>query len=155
MCERLQNYLLLEHIQTELKNAMGVQPEHYRHLQQVIQDQFPVETSSFKLCKHIILECIVAQLNMILWWPHFMPTGVMYKVVVEALDRIGWGHTNNMSSGLHSALMSEYKILWRAAIIIQRKWRECISNPNFLMCKKRLLSEFNTLTQNIIVPTNP
>lgn len=28
---------------------------------------------------------------------------------------------------------------------IQRHWRECISNPNFRLCNKRLLAEFETL----------
>ena len=32
----------------------------------------------------------------------------------------------------------------KAAIRIQRVWRECISNPSYLICRKRLLDEFNS-----------
>ena len=31
---------------------------------------------------------------------------------------------------------------WRAAKLIQRAWRRCISNPQYAMCHKRLISEF-------------
>lgn len=33
----------------------------------------------------------------------------------------------------------------KAATIIQNQWRECISNPDYNICKKRLLQEFSNL----------
>ena len=34
----------------------------------------------------------------------------------------------------------------RAALVIQRKWRISVSNPEFVACRKRLLFEYNTLS---------
>jgi hypothetical protein len=33
-----------------------------------------------------------------------------------------------------------------AALVIQRKWRISVSNPEFMACRNRLLFEYNTLS---------
>ena len=34
------------------------------------------------------------------------------------------------------------------ALVIQRKWRISVSNPEFVACRKRLLFEYNTLSNS-------
>ena len=36
----------------------------------------------------------------------------------------------------------------RAALVIQRKWRISVSNPEFVACRKRLLFKYNTLSNS-------
>jgi hypothetical protein len=38
-----------------------------------------------------------------------------------------------------------YKLYWNSCSIIQKQWKICISNPNFYICKKRLMQEYNSL----------
>lgn len=35
-----------------------------------------------------------------------------------------------------------------AAILIQKVWRRCITNPRYRMCQSRLLKEFSELTNH-------
>lgn len=36
----------------------------------------------------------------------------------------------------------------KAATVIQMAWRECISNPDYYICRKRLMEEFNGLVED-------
>lgn len=40
----------------------------------------------------------------------------------------------------------DYEQQYRAAAIIKKYWRRCISNPEYNVCKKRLLNEFYEMT---------
>lgn len=35
------------------------------------------------------------------------------------------------------------------ASLIQRTWRRCISDPNYMMCRKRLAGEFNSMPTSV------
>lgn len=39
----------------------------------------------------------------------------------------------------------DLQIMWRKTKIIQKNWRQVISNPEYLMCRKRLLHEYKNL----------
>lgn len=41
----------------------------------------------------------------------------------------------------------EFLLQNKSATCIQRAWRQCIIDPDYLMCKKRLLREFNALQE--------
>ena len=47
--------------------------------------------------------------------------------------------------GTFSKLTFVLKKKYFAVLFIQRQWRETISNPNYLLCKKRLIREFNEM----------
>jgi hypothetical protein len=36
-----------------------------------------------------------------------------------------------------------------AALVIQRKWRTSVSNPEFMACRNRLRFEFNTISKSL------
>lgn len=49
-------------------------------------------------------------------------------------------------NNLYNAFTFIYLRMNHAAYIIQRFWKQSITNPDFMLCKKRLLSEFNCLS---------
>jgi hypothetical protein len=44
-------------------------------------------------------------------------------------------------------LYKEYKTLYHHVEKIQIQWRKCISNPEYAICRKRLLDEYQNMTQ--------
>ena len=52
---------------------------------------------------------------------------------------------NNMNSELYYKLCHENTALIASATLIQNRWREVIANPNYKVCKNRLLREFNEM----------
>jgi hypothetical protein len=52
-------------------------------------------------------------------------------------------------------VMSKYDWTYRisklnlSANIIQKQWKKCISNPNYKICKNRLLREYKNLIDNL------
>jgi len=42
-----------------------------------------------------------------------------------------------------------YKRHWKAAELIQYRWRECVANPLFTVCQKRLLGEWSLLEKEL------
>lgn len=52
---------------------------------------------------------------------------------------------NNLDSELYYKLCHEIKMFTTSAETIQNRWREAIANPNYKVCKNRLLREFNEM----------
>jgi hypothetical protein len=49
---------------------------------------------------------------------------------------------NNIDSELYYKLAQEVNMFITSATLIQNRWREAIANPNYKVCKNRLLREF-------------
>ena len=44
----------------------------------------------------------------------------------------------------------DYAKKYNAAVLIQRRWKMCISNPSYKMCKDRLVRECNDMKTTIV-----
>ena len=97
---------------------------------------FPFKTISTKLLELILEHSIVSSINSQLIFLTFHFNLYVTNAVYSCFNRLH-------SSPIYKQLIDEYRILWVSAKKIQFCWKRCISNPNYIICKKRLLQEFN------------
>ena len=72
-----------------------------------------------------------------------LPPKVNVRMFVDRFSKCHPGNNIcfNDTSAYHNF---DHKV--QAAYIIQKRWRKCISNPKYAICRKRLLSELVVLT---------
>ena len=73
--------------------------------------------------------------------------GQIVDVVVLSTSSVEF-FTYNRTHGSYSCIYSCNLVkMQSSARKIQRVWRRCIADPNFVICKKRLLKEFESCVQ--------
>lgn len=50
-----------------------------------------------------------------------------------------------LDTTLYDDVCEDYKHIWQSAQVIQTRWRRCISDPAFSMCRNRLKKEFDEM----------
>ena len=72
---------------------------------------------------------------------------ITWEIVKDNMDKswdwIGLSRNENVLLSLDEKMTIVRR--HRAASVIQRVWRMVVSNPNYLVCKKRLMYEFTSL----------
>jgi hypothetical protein len=111
-------------------------------IQELCKVIYPVKTNSAPvleiILEHSLISSIQAQVMYINY--NLDVYEIITNAVYEVFSRIG-------KSKIFKIVEEEQCIAWYAAKKIQKHWRECISNPNYLVCRKRLLWEFSELVQ--------
>lgn len=73
---------------------------------------------------------------------------------VDELERFAWNDdaVKRMHSRLQDRIEDHVITMFKmrkSARKIQDRWRSCISDPSFLMCKKRLMKEYKELVEEV------
>ena len=55
-----------------------------------------------------------------------------------------YGVLDSIHGTMYDDLVTEYKKLWHHAEYIQIRWRRCITDPYYILCRNRLINEFET-----------
>ena len=61
----------------------------------------------------------------------------VYELAVRNVQHVLADHRQRLIQSLHAAHHS--------ALLIQKQWKKCQSNPNYKVCKERLVREYNEL----------
>ena len=83
----------------------------------------------------IIIEySILASLDMCISYSLLSLESSIYGSVEKAFNRIDY-----------DKLVEEHRAVWIASTAIQRCWRRAIANPEYAVCRKRLMNEFKNI----------
>lgn len=99
--------------------------------------RFPIHTSTLDTIFLVFEHCICAQITMV--WSIFpndvaIAKALPYEVATYTIERV--------YPSLYDDLHAEYVTYVCACTKVQRAWRRCISDPAYLVCRKRLYTEF-------------
>lgn len=77
--------------------------------------------------------------NGVVWLPKYFKTK-RYQLVADAITKMVYA--SKVQTFLSRYVQLREQI---SARIIQRCWRRCIADPTYMMCRKRLMREFNDM----------
>ena len=92
-----------------------------------------------KIMECVLYETLVSQLNMLKHMNYSYEELEFDFILKNSFDNI-------------NELYMKYVYMIKSAKLIQRYWRESISNPNFKMCRNRLLNEFDSIVSDSARP---
>lgn len=67
--------------------------------------------------------------------------------IVSQRSGVNYIHYPNLNWNMHSINLDFERNRWLAAWTIQRYWKRCVSDPSYIVCKKRLIRECNMLKE--------
>lgn len=133
---------------TPIWRAWGALYIHDSHIRDIITSMFTIQTPSAKLlCTHI-LRTAIAILNIIKMM-YVIDNGSYACLSTPKLSYIISDYVFHTSESIlyhvRQDVCVEYTLIAQSVCIIQRAWRTCITNPRYIICKRRLRREFHTL----------
>ena len=101
---------------------------------------FPVKTRNVETLEIILEYSLISSIQAQIMFVNFdfSMDLIISNSVYEVFHRLE-------ASPIFQTILNEYRIMWYASKKIQFCWRRCISNPNFFICRRRLLREFNAM----------
>lgn len=101
---------------------------------------FPVKTKTVETLELILEYSLISSIQAQIMFVNFdfSMDLIISNSVYEVFHRLE-------ASPIFQTILNEYRIMWYASKKIQFCWRRCISNPNFFICRRRLLREFNAM----------
>jgi len=134
---RLLFELLLHQVESEQWVELAEIPsEIEKILQKLCRDVFPIKTKSVECVELILEHALIASINSQLLFLTNNFDFCVSNAVYACFNRIH-------SSPIFKKMINEHRLLWMATRKIQFCWRRCISNPNYTLCKRRIIREFN------------
>ena len=96
---------------------------------------FPTRTPRIKTIEYALHCALFSSISSV------MLLGIPYEnrlnlIITQAVESVSIEFTEDV------------KELWKVAKLIQKNWRHVISNPEYLMCRRRLFYELETLRAN-------
>jgi len=108
-------------------------------IQVICKEILPIKTKSVKCIELILEHSIIASINsqLLTILSHF--DFCVMNAVYACFSRIHY-------SPIFKQMIEEYRLIWIKVRKIQFCWRRCIANPNYTICKKRLIHEYEEIT---------
>ena len=99
------------------------------------KEVIPIKNKTVELVDTILEHSIISSIHVQVVYLNIPFVSCISNSVAACFDRIKY-------TPIFSQMVDEYRIMWMASRRIQGCWRRCISNPNYFMCKRRLIREF-------------
>jgi hypothetical protein len=96
-------------------------------------EKIPAVTNILEHCRILILNCVWSGMNVP--WP---------RNVDRHTERVVENAMTVYNEVIYPHLRTEMVMASHHAEVLQRNWRRCISDPNYLACRKRLMFEFES-----------
>lgn len=110
-------------------------------IQELCRGIFPIRTRSVEIIELILENSIISSIQAQIMFVNFdfdMDL-IISNSVYECFYRIE-------KSPVFQKLIDEYRVMWYASKKIQFCWKRCISNPDYFMCRRRLIREFKDMS---------
>jgi len=109
-------------------------------IQELCRGIFPVKTRTVETLELILENSIISSIQAQIMFVNFEfdMDLIISNSVYECFFRIE-------KSSIFQKLIDEYHIMWYATKKIQFCWKRCISNPNYFICRRRLIREFKDM----------
>ena len=122
------------HLAEQWMELDQVPDEINEKIQWLCREVIPVKTKTVEIIDEILEHSIISsiQVQLLLF--------INFEICVSSALYTCFNRIRE--SPIFKTMMEEYRIIWMAARRIQWYWRRCISNPNFVMCKRRIHREF-------------
>lgn len=115
--------------------------QYITNLHSTIISMFSIETHATSKFTYILYFTILTSLRLLFFLkkevvetPEYS-TVEIHRVITNAFDTL-------LGTPMEANVMADFYTYWMAAKTIQTRWRKCVSDPNHVICKKRLLHEF-------------
>lgn len=107
---------------------------------------YPVNDEDFENMKRMILYIIIGQTNF-MWkqMPRIRDNIIKVRKLMKTIINIAFDMAMGYDQEVEDNIW-DYVNKIKCAIIIQRQWRESISNPKYNVCRKRLIKELTELS---------
>ena len=107
-------------------------------LKKMCSEIFCIKTETVKMLELILEHSIISSIQAQIMFNLDMDL-IISTSIYEVFRRL-------KKTFIFEKVVDEYRIAWYAAKKIQFCWKRCISNPNYFICKKRLLDEFKNMS---------
>jgi hypothetical protein len=108
-----------------------------KKIQWLCREVIPIKTKTVEIIDMILEHSIISSIQVQLL------VFVNFEICIS--NSINTCFNRIRESPIFKTLIEEYRVIWMATRKIQWCWRRCISNPEYFMCKRRILREFNEL----------
>jgi hypothetical protein len=133
----LEFYLTVNLDRTHWEEHNKVREHDMQTVFEIIQDLFQETEPDIQYMCMVALRC-----TLIRPYPHDAEDNpyaceAVYELAVRNVQHVLADHRQRLIQSLHAAHHS--------AFVIQKQWKKCIANPEYQMCKDRLMREYNEL----------
>jgi hypothetical protein len=104
-----------------------------------ISQFFPCETPTITKINLVLEHSLMTALDVGFSYIIMTVSDIINIAVEKSFNRIYRLHEE---PSLYHTLYIEYSTFFNATKKIQQQWRECVSNPEYTVCKQRLTREF-------------
>jgi hypothetical protein len=118
--------------------------QYITNLHSTIISMFGIETLATSKFTYIFYFTLLASLRLIYFIkkeinekPDYNDVEI-HRCITNALHVL-------LGTPMEANVMADFYTYWMAAKTIQTRWRKCVSDPNHVICKKRLLHEFKEM----------
>lgn len=98
-----------------------------------------MKISQYTNDREINKNLVVAISRNVVWLPKYYKTNT-YQLITDAISKMVYASKVKKFVSRYLTLRENV-----GARIIQKQWRRCIVHPSYVVCKKRLINEFNQL----------
>lgn len=133
----LEFYLTVNLDRTHWEKNGSVRPYDMDLLFYIIQDSFQETEPDIQYMCMVALRC-----TLIRDYPHDTEDNpyaceALYELAVRNVQHVLVDYRQRLIQSLHAAHHS--------AFVIQKQWRKCIANPEYQVCKDRIIREYNEI----------